>query len=415
MYRQNSEKLSKAVYIVFTFILLLSVSVFGQTKESLEQKRKKLLDEIKFNEKQLAQTQNNIKASFEELQTLKKQISLREALVSNSQAEVTTLDRQIQKNKQMISALEEDLRKLREQYSEAVVLTYKNQRIKQKAMLILSSENFNEAFRRLNYLRKYASYRKLQADNIKAVQNSIREKNQEIEKNKQEKQQILNEQLNQKKRLDKERMAKDQIVTTLKRQERTLSDEIKKKQAEAAKLNKQIEAIIKKEIEAAAKAKKPSEPTKVPEKAVKDTPEYLALSSGFSQNKGKLPWPVEKGYISRSFGQYSHPELKNIKLENNGIDIKTEERAQVRTIFKGKVVNVISNPVYKNAVIINHGEYFTVYSKLESVSVSPNQEVDTKSIIGTAYTDPDTKATEVHLEVWKGSVKQNPAFWIYSK
>jgi septal ring factor EnvC (AmiA/AmiB activator) len=413
-YHQNTKELTKFFAFILSLVLFLSVPVLGQNKETLELKRKKLLEEIKFNEKQLSQTKTSIKASFEELLTLRKQISLRESLIQNTQAEVSALNNQIKKNTEVIKALEEDLRKLREQYAEVVVLSYKNQKIKQKATLILSAENFNEAFRRLNYLRKYGSYRKLQAENISALQKSIEEKNKEIEKNKQEKQLILNEQLNQKKSLDNERLAKDQIVNNLKRQERTLSDEIKRKQAEANKLNKQIEDIIRKEIEAAAKTKKATETTKAVT-AVKDTPEYLALSAGFSQNKGKLPWPVEKGYLSRSFGQYSHPELKNIKLENNGIDIKTEERAAVRTIFKGKVVNVISNPVYKNAVIINHGEYFSVYSKLATVNVSPNQEVDTKSIIGTVFTDPDTKVSEVHLEIWKGAVKQNPSLWIYNK
>lgn len=404
----------KQFFLIVSIALFVATAAFGQSKESLQVKRKKLLDEIKFNEKQLTQTKTSIKASFEELFTLKKQITLRESLIQNTNAEVASLDKQILKNKEVIISLEEDLKKLRSQYAEVVVLSYKNQKVEQKASLILSAENFNEAFRRLNYLRKYGAYRRLQSENITALQKSIEEKNKEIQKNKQEKQIILNEQLNQKKSLDNERLAKDQVVNNLKKQEKSLGDEIKKKQIEANKLNNQIADIIKREIEAAAKAKKASETTKA-EKPVKETPEYQALSSGFSQNKGKLPWPVEKGYLSRSFGEYSHPELKNIKLENNGIDIKTDERASVRTIFKGKVVNIISNPVYKNAVIINHGEYFSVYSKLVSVNVSPGQEIDTKAVIGTAFTDPDTRITEIHLEIWKGSIKQNPALWIYAK
>ena len=144
------------------------------------------------------------------------------------------------------------------------------------------------------------------------------------------------------------------------------------------------------------------------------TPEYDLLTTSFASNRGKLPWPVEKGFISKGFGRYNHPDLDNVSFENNGVDIRTDANTNVRCVFEGKVVGILNNPTFKNAVIVSHGDYFTVYSKLASVNVSKGQKVSTKQVIGMAYTD-EQSITEVHLEVWKGAAKLNPADWIYRK
>ena len=328
------------------------------------------------------------------------------------QAEVKELDNQIIQNKEVLTSLEEDLEKLKKEYADAITSSYKSQRLKDKVSMIFSAKNINEALRRMNYLRKYTSYRQKQAFYIKETQASIQAKIEEIEQHKKEKSLLLKDEIGQKENLSKEKKEKDQLVADLKSKEKSLASEIKNKQRQARKLNKQIEEIIRKEIEAARKKR---EGNTISTTAYKDTPEYKNLSSSFVTNKGKLPWPVEKGFISRHFGEYNHPDLKNVKFENNGIDIKTEKNASVRAIFKGKVISVINNPLYKNAVIINHGAYFSVYSKLKTVNVRINDEVDTKEIIGVAYTDGETNNTEVHLEIWKGTVKSNPINWIFRK
>ena len=198
-----------------------------------------------------------------------------------------------------------------------------------------------------------------------------------------------------------------------------------KKQKEAAAKLAAAEAAKKKAAEEAIKKAKDAgkEPAKADIETVNkkvetpvklgNTPEYDQLSSNFYGNKGKLPWPVEKGFISKGFGPYVVPGT-TIKMENNGIDIRTDENSSVRCLFEGKVVGILNNPTFKNAVIISHGEYFTVYSKLASVNVSKGQKISTKQVIGAAYTDEDN-ITEVHLEVWKGAAKLNPADWIYKK
>jgi murein DD-endopeptidase MepM/ murein hydrolase activator NlpD len=181
------------------------------------------------------------------------------------------------------------------------------------------------------------------------------------------------------------------------------------KKEEAAKLNAQIQAIIAKEIAAQSKAAKDASTPDKPNLAL--TPEVQKLSASFVSNKGRLPWPVERGVISKYFGSYRHPEL-DILMENNGIDIRTDSYSSVRSVFDGKVVGVVFNPIYKNAVIVSHGEYFTVYSKLETVNVKKGDEIKAKQIIGVVFTDNETRDSEVHFEVWKGSSKLNPTDWI---
>ena len=271
--------------------------------------------------------------------------------------------------------------------------------------------HFNQAFRRLNFVRRYGTFRESQAKYIEATLTDLSKKIKELQEDKKEKEAILAEELNQKKILDKEKKTKNILVSDLKKKQKGLKDDIKKKQREADKLNAQITEIIQREIAAAAN----KNTTNKSSTAFKNTPEYKNLSNKFTENKGKLPWPVEKGFISKRFGKYNHPDLDKVVLENNGIDIRTEHGASVRAIYKGKVISIISNPTYKNAVIINHGEYFTVYTNLDHIMVHTNQEVKTKQKIGFAYTNSETNITEVHLEVWKGNIKLNPAYWLFKK
>ncbi len=399
-------------FLIALFLVFISItSVSAQEKETLEKKRQKILAEIKFTEKLLSQTKTSIKNSFSDLFTIRKQITLRESLIGNTRAELKALQTQISDNKEIVKSLEADMVKLKSDYATVIRNSYKSQRLKDKLALVLSSKNFNEALRRLNYLRKYGAYRNKQAIHIEATRTSIERKIEEIERQRREKEILLNDQVVQKQVLDKEKRIKDLMVAELKTKEKTLSDDIRKKQKQAKKINKQIEEIIRRELEEARKKKSNANSTV----AYKETPEYKNLSNSFNANKGKLPWPVEKGFVSKRFGQYNHPDLKNVKFENNGIDIRTEKSAPVRAVFKGKVISVFHNPVYKNAIIINHGEFFSVYTMLKSVLVKPNDEIDTKQLIGVAYDNTETGNTEVHLEIWKGAVKLNPAEWIYSK
>ncbi len=439
---------------LFVFVVLFSVSAQDK-KATLEAKKKKLLEEIEFTQKVLTKTKASKDATMADLQALTKQIELRQKLIREVEGEIGTYTEKINQNVDSLKKKEAQLSKLKGEYADAIVRIYKSQRFTDKLLFVVNANSFSEALRRVNYLRKYATFRQQQASQIIEKKSDISGQIASIDAKKKTKEQLLSGQVKEKVQLSKTVTQKNVVVQSLKQKEKELQTKITKKQSETAKLDAQIEAIIKKEIELArlAEEKKQKEAAaklaaaeaakkKAAEEAIKkakdagkepakadietvnkkvetpvklgNTPEYDQLSSNFYGNKGKLPWPVEKGFISKGFGRYNHPELNNVSFENNGIDIRTDENSSVRCLFEGKVVGILNNPTFKNAVIISHGEYFTVYSKLASVNVSKGQKISTKQVIGAAYTDEDN-ITEVHLEVWKGAAKLNPADWIYKK
>lgn len=411
-------------------IALLLIAFIGaaQNKSTLEAQRKKLLEEINFTQKSLEKTRATRQATLNDLTAIQQQINLRQNLIRNTTSEVREFERQIRERQQEVKRLEEVLQAQRKSYAESIYKTYRHQRFTNKLLFIASAESFAESFRRINYLRRFAISKRQQFVEIMSNQERIKKHIAEIDVKRAEKQTVLNEQLAQKGKLDNDHRTKDRMVKSLKVQEDKLNKTIADKKVQADRLNKQIEDIIRKEIELAKKKaeeeakKKAAEEGKKEDKPVASTGKgEMAMATpvtpippnaAFSSLRGKLPWPVEKGFISRGFGQYSHPDLPNVKFDNNGIDIRTENNSPVRAIFDGKVVGIINNPTYKNAVIVSHGEYFTVYSKLATVNVSPNQSISARDRIGTAFTDTDNNVTEVHLEIWRGAQKLNPADWI---
>ena len=439
-------------------LLVLSTSSFSQDKKTaLEAKRKKLLEEIKFTQKVLTETKASKAATIADLTALSKQIELRQKLIGEVETEIGSFTEKINENISELKMRETQLAQLKKEYADAVVKTYKTQRFADKILFVANANSFSEALRRVNYLRKYASFRKEQAEQILDTKTQISGQIASINTKKKTKEELLNGQVKEKQVLKQTVTQKNQVVQSLKKQEVLLQSDITKKQTAAQKLNGQIEAIIKKEIElarleeekrkkeeavkAAKLAAEEAAKKKAGELAVKKakeegkeaskadieaankkveapvklgaTPEYDQLTTNFYGNKSKLPWPVGSGFISKSFGRYTLPG-STIVLDNNGIDIRTDANSSVRCVFEGKVVGLLNNPTFKNAVIISHGDYFTVYSKLASVNVTKGQKISTKQVIGTAFTDEDN-ITEVHLEIWKGASKLNPADWIFKK
>jgi septal ring factor EnvC (AmiA/AmiB activator) len=418
--------------VIIISIIFISISAFAQNKEQLEKKREELLKDIKYTQDLLKSTKANKQISIADLNAINKQIELRQSLINNTQSQVNLFGNQIVQQKNVVEQKSAELNQLKKEYAEAISKTYQYNKFANKLLFIADAKSFSEALKRFNYLQKYAKAREKQAQEIISKSKEIQSNIQLINVKKAEKEKLLSNQLTEKKDLSKSQQIKNKMVFDLKIEESKLQKTLANKKAEANKLNNQISAIIKKEIEEAKKkaaseaaakkaalekeklsSNKTTTSKEIPEK-VNTTPEYDKLTSNFLGNKGKLPWPVEKGFISKDFGKYNHPDLPGVLIENNGIDIRTDPNATVRTVFEGTVVGILNNPVFKNAVIISHGEYFTVYSKLESVNVAKGQKLSTKQSIGKVYTDTDNQ-TEVHLEVWKGSEKINPAYWIYKK
>lgn len=400
--------------------------LFAQNKQELEKKKKRLLEDIELTNKMLNTTQENKATSLNELEALEQKITIREELIQNIHSQITLLNKGIDKQTGIIGSLEKDLTVVKKEYARMIYYAYKNQNAYNKLLFVFAAENFNDAYKRIKYLKRYAEFRRIQANLIINTEHDLSQKISDLESKKKAKEALLNNESEQKKILSQEIQQKDKVVKNLQKKEKQLMADLKEKQKRADRLNKAIEDIIKKEIEEArrkaemaSRAKEPK--VKETKEAVKTpyamtlTPEAAALSLNFSSNQGKLPWPVERGLITETFGVHDHPILKGVKTTNNGINIKTTQNASARAVFDGKVVTVLYSPSFQNAIIIQHGEYYTVYANLDKVNVKADDNVSTKQIIGLVYTDENESKTEIHFEIWKVTTKLNPQNWIFNQ
>jgi septal ring factor EnvC (AmiA/AmiB activator) len=428
--------------LIFGMALLIPAQ---NQKAKLQERKSKLEQEINNTNKQLSQTQKNKEANLNQLFLINKKINHREDLIHAIGEEVNGLDHQIGTLNDTIFRLSTSLGNLKKEYALLIYSTYKNRNAYSRLMFIFSSTNFNQAYKRLKYLQQYSDYRKSQANAILKTQSLLGNKKLELEKQKSSKLTLKERQELEKNQLASEKLEKDKAIKKLTKQEKTLLVKLKEKEAALSKLQRAIEAVIAEEIRKANEEKarkaaetpvasKPNEAVKKgsggksstevkPATTPKSSPvassnrmssnvEEIALSNSFSGNKGRLPWPVERGTIASSFGEHPHPEFKNIKIRNNGIDISTAAGSKARVVFDGVVSSVMSITNLHYVVIIRHGDFLTVYSNLQDVAVKKGDKVKTRQVIGTIFTDPDVNKTLLHFELWNGTALQNPGLWL---
>ncbi|MBK9400241.1 MAG: peptidoglycan DD-metalloendopeptidase family protein [Bacteroidetes bacterium] len=404
----------KKISILITVLLMMTGSVLvAQNKKELENKKAKLQKEIDFTNKQLKIVEKNKNATAEQLGALRKKIQLREALIGTINSEISVLGGEIASTGKEINNLEEQLQQLRNEYASMIRYAWKNRNVYQQLMFVFAANDFNQAYKRMKYLQQYGEYRRLQADQITNTQNQLNGKKTELEQRKEEKTSLRNTEQKQKSTLLKEKQDQDKLLKNLTDREKRLRKELADKQAAKQKLDRAIEKIIRKEIEAAKKKATAAGKKNVTNSNVFTlTPEAAKLSNSFSGNKGALPWPVEQGIITGTFGEHPHKEFKNIVIKNNGLDIQSAKGARARAIFEGTVSGIVSIPGAGKAVIIRHGDYLTVYSNMETVSVSSGDKVSTKQAIGTIGTSSEESRGEIHLEIWKNTSKLDPKVWL---
>jgi septal ring factor EnvC (AmiA/AmiB activator) len=402
----------RACYLFF--LCLITFSVNGQSKKDLESKKAKLQKEIEFTNRQLELVSKNKSATAEQLNALRKKIDLRQNLISTINTEISSLGGEIENTSKEIVSLEQQMARLKDEYAAMIRYAYHNQNVYQRMMFIFAANDFNQGYRRIKYLKQYGEYRREQAAQIDSTQVKLTGKKIELVAKKNEKTALRNTEQTQKSTLEKEQKQQDEILKNLSDREKKLKKQLQEKQAAKLKLDRAIENLIKKEIEAAKKKAVASGNKNVTNKNVFTlTPEAQKLSSSFSGNKGLLPWPVEQGTITSTFGQHPHKELKGVVINNNGLDIQTSKGSGARALFNGTVSGVIGIPGAGKAVIIRHGDYLTVYSNLDNVTVKTGDKVTTKQRIGTvAESSEETSRGEVHLEIWKNSTKLDPQGWI---
>ena len=404
---------SKNIVLVFLWLFVSAEIAYTQSeRSSLEQDKVKIEEEIQYTNKLLEATRKNRENSMNEVVILSNKISKREKLISSYNASINLINRELHSLNDSIHKLDDDLQHLKDEYAKMIYYAYKNRDLYDRLAFIFSADDFNQAYQRLKYLQRYNEFRKKQVELIRTTQLQLTEKKSRLQQQKAEKQVLLNDQEKEKDKLAKEKSEKDQSVQKLSHKERQLKKTLRQKENAAKKLQKAIEDIIAEEIRLAnERAAKPGSNTSS-KGDMALTPEEMALSNNFHDNKGKLPWPVERGIISGTFGEHPHPVLSHVKVKNNGIDLLTSSGEDARAVFNGEVTRVMSVPNNNNVVIIRHGEFLTVYSNLDKVFVKRGDMVSTRQKIGTIYTNSGESKTELHFEVWQGKSLLNPQDWL---
>lgn len=394
-------------HIITTFILLLLMSLSGncQSVESLEKKIQSIQQDIKLAEKLLKETSKDKETSINQVNLLKTQISQRESLIKTYQAQIEAINKNIKSNKNEIAILEKDLEIYRKEYANLIVINYRNRGKANNLLFIFSSDDFNQAIKRMRYIKELNGLLKDKIEEIDSTQIKINLQLEKNEKNKKDKESILAKEKAERVALLKERDKLNNDIAALKKKEKQIQKDISTKDKQTKELQKQIEKVIAEEIR---KAKEREEAAK---KNNAKSVDYN-LSANFEQNKGKLPYPVEQGIITGKYGTTQHPTQKKVTTNNKGVDITTTKGSKVRSVFDGEVC-VVTTQGGHGVILIRHGFYFTLYANLEKVYVKVGDKVSTGKEIGLIHTDANDGKTILHFEIWQENrTTVNPALWI---
>ena len=393
------------------------------TQEQLEERKAKIQMEIQEKEQQLKSVKSKEKSVVGQLLIQREKIGLKEKLIKTTEKQTKILNNDIYVNQLKINQLNKDLEQLRKDYAAMIVKSYKSRSDQSRAMFLLSSENFLQAYKRAQYMKQYASYRKMQGQEIESKTKQLMGYTNEIMVQKKEKEKLIDENEKEKEELEKERKEQEKIASQIQKEKGKIVADIKKKQAETKKLEAQIKKMIRESIAAAnkktaaASAKANPKITAAEKKAIETstsivlTPEGRLVSDNFKSNKGRLPWPVEKGAISLAYGDQPHPVFKSLMVHNSGIEISTESGATARAVFSGEVTQVQQLNPLKRAVVIRHGDFFTTYQNLSTVNVQVGDKVSAKEVIGKIKTDADGR-TIIKFLISQNNNFFNPASWL---
>jgi len=412
-------------FLAFLFFCL-ATPMWSQapTQEQLEERKAKIQLEIQEKEQLLQSMKSKEKTVVSQLLIQKEKIGLKEKLIKTTEKQTKLLSNDIYVNQLKINQLNRDLEQLRKDYAEMILKSYKSRSEQSRAMFLLSSQNFLQAYKRAQYMKQYASYRKMQGEEIKGKTKQLEDYNVKIGAQKTDKEKLIAENEKERQDLEKEKQEQEKIANQIKKEKGKIAAEIKKKQQETKKIDAQIQKLIREAIAAAnkktaaAKAKaNPKTTTAAETKAIETstkiilTPEGKLISDNFKANKGRLPWPVEKGAISLGYGDQPHPVFKTLTVHNSGIEITTENGANARAIFSGEVTQVQLLTPLKKAVIIKHGDFFTIYQNLSSVNVQAGDKVSAKQVLGKIRTDGEGK-TVLKFMISQNTTYFNPSTWL---
>jgi murein hydrolase activator len=399
--------LKKSLSVLFLLLLTLA---WGQNNRQakLEAQRKQLRAEIKQITTLLFTNKKQKKNALTEVEDLAVKISLRQRLIKVTNEEANRLTQQIRVNQRTITLQEKELKDLKADYAEMIRFAYASKSAQSRLMFLFSSESFLQAYKRFQYLKQYAAFRKKQGLMIAEKTKALETLNASLVVQKQKKNKLIKENRVAQNELTAERLEQKERINALKKKERSLARQIQKKQRQIAAFDKEIQRLIKAAITASNKSGAGKNKT-----VFTLTPEAQLIGKNFTANKGKLPWPVEQGVVTLGFGTQTHPVVKTTKIQSNGVTIATPGNAKVRSVFKGKVMQVFSFKGSNPGVLIQHGNYITSYSNLAVVYVKKGETIDAKQAIGEVFTHPTSGKSELKFSVFQNTTPVNPKSWVY--
>ncbi len=387
------------VNILFLFFAF-QLNLIAQTRGELELRKIKAREEIEKTNKIIREVSRNKNISLNKIRILNKQVENREELINQISGELKELDKRIKENEYIISSFEKDIKGIKTEYGKLLQSVYQQRPPYFELIYLFSSADLNQAYKRTLYLRQYSQYRKKQVKIILQMQELLDIMNVELAEKRMLKEEVYSEITRERVNLSYDINKQERYFTYLQKREKNLKREIRKNENIAKKLDEEINRIL---AEEAKKAKS----------IYKLTPSDRIISDKFEENKGKLPWPTASGIITGKFGVHPHPVMKNIQIDNGGIDITTTKGSSVRNIFEGVVMKIIAIPGANQTVIIRHGSFLTVYRNIIDVKVRVGEKVDYLQEIGRVYSDTEGNGeTILHFRIYKEKKTQNPELWL---
>lgn len=382
--------------ITILTLALLTISMSAQTVKDLQKQQQQIQAQIKQTNQLLQQTKKNETATVNKLTLLNKNIADRKRLIKSINNEISTLDNDMHNLRQRRNELQTELEALQADYARLVRETHYADMQASPLLFLFSAQNFQQLIRRIRYMSEFTAYRKQQVARIRDTQNEIDIQNNLLQERKDDRQVALRNQQREKDNLSRDERKQQQMLTSLKQKKKDLTAQLKKQQKKADDLNKQIEAAIRKQTQSTSSL----------------TPEQKLIAGGFEKNQGKLPWPIEKGFISGYFGTHKHPVYENVTINNKGIYLQTSAGSSARAVYEGEVSACMKlGNTY--AVIVQHGNYRSVYSNLKDICVQKGSKITAKQKLGTIYSDPEEdNKTELYFQIYRDRELLNPGLWL---
>ncbi|MFT5925308.1 MAG: septal ring factor EnvC (AmiA/AmiB activator) [Rubritalea sp.] len=401
--------MKKNSYVLMLFLMCFAFAKAQSDKAALEQRKSEIQKEINQFDRLLKNVRKEEKTMVLLVETIDKKIDRTQEIINITNKQANILTRNIKTNTAEIRKLNTEIKSLKAAYAEMIVKAYKSKNDQSRLMFLLSSEDFLQAYKRVQYLQSYANYRKRQAEEIVVKSHTLTDKNTLLESEKKEKNRILAVNKNQRTALKTDKADQEKLLDVVQANEKKYAADIKDKGKERNKIDRELKALIAADIKASNKGKTG---------AVKNkfflTPEGKILADNFKSNKGKLPWPVEEGFVSRRYGTQAHPVLRSLTIDSNGLRMQSPSGAKARAIFEGEVMRITKSKYGILAVHIRHGNYTSIYDNLKQVSVEKGDRVNTKDTIGEIFTS-NSGETELKFVLMQDTETIDPAQWISRK